>query len=62
MMDSLDELNSESLKFNKHQQLVLKQIQGFKHKISLWNRGGGGGAENLELLGPQSHRFRDVCC
>jgi len=27
MMDSLDELNSESLKFNKHQQLVLKQIQ-----------------------------------
>jgi len=27
MMDALDELNSESLKFNKHQQLVLKQIQ-----------------------------------
>merc|ERR1712119_34637 len=27
MMDSVDELNQESIKFNKHQNLVLKQFQ-----------------------------------
>lgn len=27
MMDSVDELNQESIKFNKHQNLVLKQYQ-----------------------------------
>ena len=27
MMDSVDELNQESIKFNKHQNMVLKQYQ-----------------------------------
>ena len=27
MMDAVDELNQESIKFNKHQNLVLKQYQ-----------------------------------
>ena len=27
MMDNVDELNQESIKFNKHQNLVLKQYQ-----------------------------------
>ena len=35
MMDSVDELNQESIKFNKHQNLVLKQYQE-KTRYSIW--------------------------